>query len=73
MYDATLKMLEAAKNDRLLMVTKTLDMHQPYPYTGISWNDSPEAVRNQPYATIRGMYWVDRTLQHFLQKQKNAV
>lgn len=65
MYDATLKMLEAAKNDRLLMVTKTLDMHQPYPYTGISWNDSPEAVRNQPYATIRGMYWVDRTLQHF--------
>lgn len=65
MYDATLKMLEAAKNDRLLMVTKTLDMHQPYPYTGISWNESPEAVRNQPYATIRGMYWVDRTLQHF--------
>ena len=65
MYDATLKMLGAAKNDRLLMVTKTLDMHQPYPYTGISWNDSPEAVRNQPYATIRGMYWVDRTLQHF--------
>lgn len=65
MYDATLDMLEEAKGQRLLMVTKTLDMHQPYPYTGISWNDNPEEVRNQPYATIRGMYWVDTTLKNF--------
>lgn len=65
MYEETLKMLERAKNDRLLLVTKTLDMHQPYPYTGISWNDNPEPVRNQPYATVRGMYWVDSTLKHF--------
>lgn len=68
MYDAALKMLEAGKKDRLLMVTKTLDMHQPYPYTGISWNDNPETVRNQPYATVRGMYWVDRTLKHFFEE-----
>lgn len=68
MYAETLKILEEAKGERLLMVTKTLDMHQPYPYTGIAWNDNPEAVRNQPYATIRGMYWVDRTLQHFFEE-----
>ena len=37
MYEETLKLLEKAKakNDRLVMVTKTLDMHQPYPYTGL--------------------------------------
>lgn len=68
MYDATLKLLEEGKNDRMLLVTKTLDMHQPYPYTGISWNDNPEPVRNQPYATIRGMYWVDSTLKHFFEE-----
>lgn len=65
MYEATLDMLEQAKEQRLLMVTKTLDMHQPYPYTGFDWNSQPEAVRNQPYATVRGMYWVDSTLKNF--------
>lgn len=65
MYEATLDMLEQAKGQRMLMVTKTLDMHQPYPYTGFDWNSQPEQVRNQPYATVRGMYWVDCTLKNF--------
>ncbi len=68
MYEETLRMLERGKHDRMLLVTKTLDMHQPYPYTGINWNSMPVAVRNQEYATIRGMYWVDKTLQHFFEE-----
>ncbi len=67
MYEETLKLLQEAKQkgDRLLMVTKTLDMHQPYPYTGFTWNEMPDAVRGNPYITVRGVYWVDKTLQHF--------
>lgn len=68
MYEETLRMLEKGKNDRLLMVTKTLDMHQPYPYTGYSWNEMPENVRSNPNATVRGVYWVDKTLQHFFEE-----
>ena len=68
MYEETLRMLERGKDDRMLLVTKTLDMHQPYPYTGINWNSMPVSVRNQDYATIRGMYWVDKTLQHFFEE-----
>lgn len=65
MYEETLKMLERGKNDRMLLVTKTLDMHQPYPYTGYSWAEMPEGVRDNPNATVRGMYWVDKTLENF--------
>lgn len=74
MYEETLRMLEKAQNDRLVMVTKTLDMHQPYPYTGYSWNEMPDKVRSNPNATVRGVYWVDRTLEHFFaEAQKRGL
>lgn len=70
MYAETLKLLSQAqaKGERLLMVTKTLDMHQPYPYTGLSWGEMPETVRGNPYITVRGVYWVDYTLKSFFEE-----
>ena len=69
MYHAALDMLEKGRQDRLLMVTKTLDMHQPYPFTGIAWEDTPDPeVRDNPYFTVRGMYWVDRTIKYFFEE-----
>lgn len=76
MYEETLKLLEKAKakNDRLVMVTKTLDMHQPYPYTGFSWNEMPDNVRSNKFITVRGVYWVDKTLEHFFKEaQKRGL
>ena len=76
MYEETLKLLEKAKakNDRLVMVTKTLDMHQPYPYTGFSWNEMPDNVRSNQFITVRGVYWVDKTLEHFFKEaQKRGL
>ena len=52
----------------MLLVTKTLDMHQPYPYYGISWENMPPAVRDHELVTIRGMYWVDQTLKNFFEE-----
>ena len=49
----------------MLLVTKTLDMHQPYPYYGIGWNEMPATVRDHELVTIRGMHWVDYTLKNF--------
>ena len=34
LYKETLRLLEAGRKDKMLLVTKTLDMHQPYPYYG---------------------------------------
>ena len=68
LYKETLRLLEAGRKDKMLLVTKTLDMHQPYPYYGISWENMPPAVRDHELVTIRGMYWVDQTLKNFFEE-----
>ena len=67
-YDATIKLLAEHKNDKLLFTAKTLDMHQPYPYFGFAYDSLPEVVRNQGTITACGMYWVDKTLEHFFKE-----
>lgn len=74
MYDATLKALESHKNEKLLMVCKTLDMHQPYPYYGFTYAEMPKDVRDSGVATIYGIYWVDKTIEKFFQEaEKNGL
>ena len=68
MYKETLRMLESGRNDKIFMVTKTLDMHQPYPYYGLKWEEMPETVRDNKYVTVRGIYWVDHTLKEFFRE-----
>ena len=65
MYEHTLRILEENRGQKLLLVTKTLDMHQPYPYTGYRWEEMPEGVRDNPNVTVRGVYWVDKTIERF--------
>ena len=68
MYEYTLRILEENRGKKLLLVTKTLDMHQPYPYTGYRWEEMPEGVRDNPNVTVRGVYWVDKTIEHFFKE-----
>ena len=68
MDEHTLRILEENRGKKLLLVTKTLDMHQPYPYTGYRWEEMPEGVRDNPNVTVRGVYWVDKTIEHFFKE-----
>ena len=68
MYEHTLRILEENRDKKLLLVTKTLDIHQPYPYTGYRWEEMPEGVRDNPNVTVRGVYWVDKTIEHFFKE-----
>ena len=45
MYAEALNLLEKGQknNDKMLLVVKTLDMHQPYPYYGTAYGDSRKA------------------------------
>ncbi len=65
MYEEAVRLLDKHRREKLFLVCKTLDMHQPYPYTGINWNDQPDTVQHSDFATVRGMYWVDKTLEKF--------
>ena len=68
MYDVALKYLKEHRNEKFLLVAKTLDMHQPYPYYGITYENMPESVRTQGTVTVCGMYWVDQTVKHFFEE-----
>ena len=68
MYEHTLRILEENRGKKLLLVTKILDMHQRYPYTGYRWEEMPEGVRDNPNVTVRGVYWVDKTIENFFKE-----
>lgn len=69
-YDETIELLEKYKNEKVLLVAKTLDMHQPYPYVGFEKNELPQTVQTKGSITVNGMYWVDTTLRKFFEKAK---
>ena len=69
-YDEALALLEKYKDEKVLLVAKTLDMHQPYPYVGVEEEALPYAVQVKGSATVNGMYWVDSTLKQFFEKAK---
>ena len=72
MYRRTLEQLQKLKGTKYFYVTKTLDMHQPYPYYATQWIDTPEAFRDNQTVTIHGMYWVDCTLRAFFKAAEEA-
>ena len=67
-YNEALELLKKYKNEKVLLVAKTLDMHQPYPYVGYEHEDLPMAVQAKGSVTVNGMYWVDSTLRNFFEK-----
>ena len=72
MYRRTIEQLKKLKGLKFFYVTKTLDMHQPYPYYATKWADTPEAFRDNQIVTIHGMYWVDCTLRAFFKAAEEA-
>ena len=72
MYRRTLEQLKKLKGQKFFYVTKTLDMHQPYPFYATKWADTPESFRNNQIVSIHGMYWVDCTLKAFFKAAEEA-
>ena len=72
MYRRTLGQLKKLKGQKYFYVTKTLDMHQPYPYYATKWEETPESFRNNQIVTVHGMYWVDCTLRNFFKAAEEA-
>ena len=72
MYRRTLEQLKKLKGQKYFYVTKTLDMHQPYPYYATKWEATPESFRNNQIVTVHGLYWVDCTLRNFFKAAEEA-
>lgn len=66
MYEETIRLLEQNRDNKIFIVTKTIDAHQPYPYCGFSKEMIPESIREQPNNLyLKAIYWENMTLQKF--------
>ena len=66
MYEETIRILEENRDQKLFLVTKTIDSHQPMPYCGLSEKDIPASINDQyKNLYLKGIYWENITLQKF--------
>jgi len=66
MYDETIKTLEQNRDNKIFIVTKTIDSHQPFPYCGLSDKDIPTTINQQSKNIyLKGIYWENITLKKF--------
>jgi phosphoglycerol transferase MdoB-like AlkP superfamily enzyme len=69
MYEETIRLLEENRNNKIFMVTKTIDSHQPYPYCGFSNDDIPASIKEDPKNLyLKAIYWENMTLKNFFQE-----
>lgn len=68
MYEETIRLLEENRNNKIFLVTKTIDSHQPYPYCGFSNEDIPASIKEDPQNLyLKAIYWENMSLQKFFQ------
>ncbi len=68
MYEETVRLLEENRDNKVFIVTKTIDSHQPYPYCGFSKEDIPASIRDQQNNLyLKAIYWENICLQKFFQ------
>lgn len=66
MYEETIRILEENRNNKIFIVTKTIDSHQPYPYCGFSDEDIPATIKElHKNLYLKAIYWENITLQKF--------
>lgn len=73
MYEETIRILGQNRNNKIFIVTKTIDSHQPYPYCGFSNDDIPATIKEQhKNQYLKAIYWENISLKKFfldLEKQ----
>jgi phosphoglycerol transferase MdoB-like AlkP superfamily enzyme len=65
MYEETLRILDQNRSNKVFIVTKTIDSHQPYPYCGFSDDSIPTTIKEKYNLYLRAIYWENICLQKF--------
>ena len=65
MYEETLRILAENRQNKLFLVTKTIDFHQPDVYCGIKDENLPQTIRDSSNQYLKGIYWENASLQNF--------
>jgi len=64
-YEEGLRILREHRDDKVIVVLKTIDLHQPGPFQGVPRKYLPEALARLDVGLFNALYWVDRCLRAF--------
>jgi hypothetical protein len=67
-FAESLRQLKLMRNQKVLLMIKTIDQHQPPHYCGLSESELPETVKNHPSPIIKTIYWANYCLKRFFNK-----
>lgn len=72
MYEETIRLLEENRNNKIFIVTKMIDSHQPYPYCGFTNDNIPMTINEQKKNLyLKAIYWENISLQKFFSDLEN--
>jgi hypothetical protein len=66
-YEEGLRILAEKRNRKLVLVLKTIDLHQPGTFQGIPRKHLPEALQQRDVPILNSLRWVDRCAQAFFE------
>jgi lipoteichoic acid synthase len=67
-YEEGIRILRENRDRKVLVVLKTIDLHQPGPFQGIPGPYLPESLQRRNVPLFNALYWVDTCLRGFFDK-----
>jgi phosphoglycerol transferase MdoB-like AlkP superfamily enzyme len=64
-YEEGVRILREHRDEKVVLVLKTIDLHQPGPFQGIPRKYLPEALQRRDVGLFNALYWVDRCIRGF--------
>ncbi len=67
-YEEGIRILREKRDERVALVLKTIDLHQPGPFQGIPRKYLPEALQALDVGLFNALHWVDHCVRTFFEK-----
>ena len=59
-YEEGVRILREHRDDKVVVILNTIDLHQPGPFQGVPFEYLPEALKRQNVGLYNALYWTDQ-------------
>jgi hypothetical protein len=66
-YEEGLRILTEKRDQKLVLLLKTIDLHQPGPFQGVPLKYLPQALQSRGAPLLNALHWADRCVRAFFE------
>jgi len=59
-YEEGVRILREHRDDKVVVILNTIDLHQPGPFQGVPFDHLPDALKRQNVGLYNALYWTDQ-------------